>query len=72
MAEIIKLTCDKPYFRWKGFGFNNCEHLCNGKDNSYKALCKVPIEIAEIKDDNGNVINKPTETIVKKKSKKKK
>ena len=57
---MAKLFCDKKNFRYKGNGFNNGVHRHSGKNsNSYKLFKTVPIELAEIKDEKGNVINKP-------------
>ncbi len=54
------LKCDKRYFSYKNLHFFNYKHKYNSKDDhTYKLAKEIPIDNAIIKDEKGNIINKP-------------
>jgi len=59
-----------PYknFRFKHIGFPLGSRYCN--DEEIKILKKVPLKLAELKLDNGAILNKPKPKKSKSKSKK--
>lgn len=56
------LYCDKKYFSYKNLKFHNGKHLYRKEsDYLYKLATKVPVDRAIIKNEKGEIINKPVE-----------
>lgn len=65
----IKITAPAHKFRYKHYLFPYGSRYCTKKE--VKDLSKMPIELGELKDRSGKIINKPPKKKPQKTSKKK-